>query len=213
MSEEKELQSNKSLLRVEAVAGLLCFIPLIIGCFWYGQLPNRIAIHFNVGNNPDHYASKAFVVFGLPLLLFALYIISCVTERYSNKNRQSEKIQYISRFLVPIISNVVLLIVYVYALGKNVNVGMVAYLLMGFLLIILGNYMPKIRHNNTLGIKIPTTLRSESNWNKTHRLAGYLWIVIGFAFIVFAVLDVTVPFFIGIAIAFLVPIGYSIIIK
>lgn len=39
--------------------------------------------------------------------------------------------------------------------------------------------MSKIRQNYTVGIRLPWTLSSEDNWDKTHRLAGKLWIVGG----------------------------------
>lgn len=42
--------------------------------------------------------------------------------------------------------------------------------------IICGNYLPKNRQNYTIGIKLPWTLHDADNWNKTHRLAGYLYI-------------------------------------
>ena len=45
--------------------------------------------------------------------------------------------------------------------------------------IIIGNYLPKARQNYTIGIKIPWTLANEENWNRTHRLAGYLWMICG----------------------------------
>ncbi|HAF86254.1 MAG TPA: hypothetical protein DCG32_07825 [Sphaerochaeta sp.] len=32
--------------------------------------------------------------------------------------------------------------------------------------------MPKCKHNYTVGIRIPWTLASEENWNRTHRFAG-----------------------------------------
>ena len=42
--------------------------------------------------------------------------------------------------------------------------------------LLLGNYLPKIKQNNTLGIKISWTLTNEENWNKTHRFAETIWI-------------------------------------
>lgn len=33
--------------------------------------------------------------------------------------------------------------------------------------------------NYTVGIKLPSTLHSEENWNRTHRMAGVLWIAGG----------------------------------
>ena len=47
------------------------------------------------------------------------------------------------------------------------------------MIIIIGNYLPKARQNYTIGIKIPWTLANEENWNRTHRLAGYLWMICG----------------------------------
>ena len=35
--------------------------------------------------------------------------------------------------------------------------------------------MPKCRQNYTMGIKLPWTLADEDNWNRTHRMAGYVW--------------------------------------
>ena len=51
----------------------------------------------------------------------------------------------------------------------------------GVLFVIIGNYLPKCKQNYTIGIKIPWTLDNEENWNKTHRFAGFLWVVCGVA--------------------------------
>lgn len=46
-------------------------------------------------------------------------------------------------------------------------------------LVILGNYMGKIRSNFFFGVRTPWTLSSELSWNKTHRLGGKLLVVAG----------------------------------
>ena len=43
--------------------------------------------------------------------------------------------------------------------------------------------MPKTKRNYTVGIKLPWTLNSDENWNKTHRLAGYFFILGGIFFL------------------------------
>ena len=50
------------------------------------------------------------------------------------------------------------------------------------LFIAMGNWMPKIKQNSTLGIKIKWTLYNEENWNKTHRVAGFVWVIGGVIF-------------------------------
>lgn len=55
----------------------------------------------------------------------------------------------------------------------------VFYLSFGLMFLILGNSMPKVRQNSTIGIKIKWTLENEQNWNATHRFSGRLWVVGG----------------------------------
>ena len=54
---------------------------------------------------------------------------------------------------------------------------------------IIGNYMPKVKQNYTMGIKIPWTLNSEDNWNKTHRFAGFIFVLSGLWMIAASVLN------------------------
>ncbi len=51
------------------------------------------------------------------------------------------------------------------------------------LFIIFGNYLPKTKQSYSMGIKLPWTLNSEENWNRTHRLSGFLWVIGGALFL------------------------------
>lgn len=53
----------------------------------------------------------------------------------------------------------------------------------------IGNYMPKLKQNYTIGIKVPWTLNSEENWNMTHRMAGKVYVVAGVISIIIALLN------------------------
>ena len=50
----------------------------------------------------------------------------------------------------------------------------------GLLFIVSGNYFPKNQMNPYIGLKFPWLLHDEKSWDKTHRLAGYTWILAGF---------------------------------
>jgi len=45
----------------------------------------------------------------------------------------------------------------------------------GLLFACIGNYLPALKPNYFAGIRVPWALNSESNWKKTHQLAGKLW--------------------------------------
>ena len=48
-------------------------------------------------------------------------------------------------------------------------------------IILLGNYLPKSQQNWFIGVRTPWTLSSPEAWNKTHRLAGPLFMLTGLA--------------------------------
>ena len=49
------------------ITTIVSLSPVILGIALWNLLPDSMAIHFNVYNEPDNFASKGFVVFGLPL--------------------------------------------------------------------------------------------------------------------------------------------------
>ena len=61
--------------------------------------------------------------------------------------------------------------------------------LIGLVLIIAGNILPRLRPNSALGIRTPWTLREERVWTGTHRTAGYLVMIIGLALIIVTIVD------------------------
>ncbi|HET9370502.1 MAG TPA: SdpI family protein [Vicinamibacterales bacterium] len=52
-------------------------------------------------------------------------------------------------------------------------------IIVGVLMVIIGNYAPKIQSNWFFGIRTPWTLTSEESWRRTHRLAGWLFVTGG----------------------------------
>ena len=74
------------------------------------------------------------------------------------------------------ISLLVNALVYTTAMGQVMHIELIMPLFMGVLFVVIGNLLPKMRQSYTMGIKLPWTLNNEENWNKTHRLAGKLWV-------------------------------------
>ena len=70
--------------------------------------------------------------------------------------------------------------------------------------------MPKAKQNYTIGIKLPWTLDDTENWNKTHRLGGFLWVIGGIVFLIGAFLPGgAVLTLVTALVMVLVPTGYS----
>lgn len=162
------------------VTTLLCLLPIVLGLVLYEQLPEQIAVHFNSAGTPDNYMPKAAAIFGLPLV-FAL--INAYTHFRLNKDPRNEnasaRLKQLSKWAVPLISLIAMPVTMFLSMGVAIPLGIIIQALAGLVVVICGNYLPKCRQNYTVGIKLPWTLNDEVNWNKTHRLAGMIWVICG----------------------------------
>ena len=143
------MKTNKKLL---ILTSMVILFPILWGLMIWSQLPNQISIHFNVAGQANNFQSKPLVVFGLPIfdLMVHLFMIFMI-GRDSKNSAMNEKMIRAIYWLTPIV----------------------------LIFVIMGNYMPKLKVNHTVGIRLPWTLQSEDNWHKTHRLAGKLWVLGG----------------------------------
>ena len=200
----------KKHLKSLIIATLILLLPVLAGVILWDQLPAQMPTHFNAAGEVDGWSSKAFAVFGLPMILVAAEWLCMVgTSMDPKKKGHPEKVVKLVLWIIPVLSIVMHVITYAVALGREVRVEVIMPLLMGVIFIIIGNYLPKCRQNYTIGIKIPWTLVSEENWNRTHRMAGKLWVAGGIATLLTAFLG-GFAIFIGIVVLMaFVPFIYS----
>jgi len=192
------------------VTSLIILLPMAVGLLLWNQLPESIPSHWNAAGEIDGWSSKAFVVFGLPLLMLGIQWL-CLLGTAADPKRQNhpEKILQLVFWIIPVISVALFLVTYAVALGKEVRVEVVMPVLVGLVLTIVGIYLPKCKQNYTIGIKIPWTLDSEENWNRTHRFAGRLWVVCGLVLMLTGFFGGFWVFLPVVLVMVLVPLGYS----
>lgn len=192
---------------------LLTLSPIAAGLLLWNKLPETIATHWGADGTADGFSSKAFAVFGLPLILLALHLLCIAATAHDPKNKeQNGKVFGMTLWIVPIISLFVGGVVYSAALGMALKMHILVCGLMGLMFLVLGNYLPKCKQNHTIGIKIKWTLENEANWNATHRFCGRLWfaggvLILGCMFLPEAI-GMVVTFVILTALC-VVPIVYS----
>lgn len=201
---------EKSIKITVLLTTIICLLPIIIGAIYYNELPEQMAIHFNNAGEADNYMNKNFVIFGLPTLLAVLNLYNqfrLVTD--PKKTNYSKVLLGLSQWLIPVISVGAMSYTILVGLGKGFNISNVGAIITGILIIILGNYLPKCRFNYTMGIKLPWTLNSEENWNKTHRLAGFIWVVGGLIILLSALWKAEYVVLAVIGTIVLIPLVYS----
>ena len=155
---------------------ILTLLPMLIGIIFWDTLPEQMATHWGIDGNADGTSSTYIAVFLLPVILCLTNLFCLWFTTFDKKNEnQNEKAFGMIFWIIPILSFFTNGLVYATAFGKEINANMLLPLMMGGMFVFIGNYLPKIKQNFTLGIKIKWTLENEENWNATHRFGGKVW--------------------------------------
>lgn len=200
----------KKNLKTMIITSIIILAPIVAGLLLWDQLPAEIATHFGSDGEPDGWSSKEFAVIGLPLFLLAVHwFCAAFTGVDPKKENISNKMMTLVLWICPVIAIVGDGSMYLYALNNSINTTIIGVILVGCLLLVLGNYMPKMKQSYTLGIKLPWTLNSEENWNRTHRLAGWITMLAGVIVLIGGFTEQFWTVFVAIALVAVVPTIYS----
>jgi len=205
-------------VKSEFIPWLLIILTLTASVFFYNNLPERVAVHWNYAGQVDGYGSGQMQAIIFSLLITGMYLLFLLIPYLDPKKERYEqfsKIYHIFKNIILALMVVIYFIIGLNGLGYDLPVGIIIPGLVGLLFIVLGNYLGKIKMNWFMGIRTPWTLSSEEVWNKTHRFGGKMFIIAGLLMIaqIFLPLIWRLPVFI-IMIAMLVfgTMGYSYIL-
>ena len=205
-------------------------IALMISLIAYPHLPDQIPIHFDFNGYPDDYSGKAFVLI-IPIIMAGLLVLADYLPAADPKSENYAKFPKAYQ-LIHILVETLLLVCHIATIAYpllemsgslwgvtfvsgNFNTGYIIGPLVGIMLIIIGNYMPKFKQSFFCGIKTPWALSDEENWYKTHRLGGKLWVAGGILMAIIPFLPESIAMiliFADILILVVVPTLYSYLI-
>lgn len=193
------------------ITSLVTLLPIFIGLLLWKQLPDQVPTHFDFSGKVDDYSNKTFAVFFLPLFLLAIHLFVVWMVSKDPKSARLGKMAALVYWIVPAISLFVQCMVFFAAAGSGHGMTLNVNVFMGLFFLVIGNYLPKIRQNYTVGIRVPWTLNNENNWNKTHRLAGKVWVIGGLILFILGLFQIANGFVFAVTLIlmFAFPIIYS----
>ena len=107
-----------------------------------------------------------------------------LAETLEKDREKNKKVNSIVIWIIPVLSNITFWISYaIMVRHMDLPIMRIMAWLFAVMYLVLGNYMPKCRPNNVVGIRVKWTASSEENWNATHRLAGPCYMICGFLMI------------------------------
>ena len=154
------------------IGNIVILTPVIVGLVFYEQLPNQIAIHFNVEEQANGFMNRNLAIVALPFLALIIYNLCFSFFKQIT-------IPFLKEFmlwLIPIFSVVIQGLILTFALGGQIQVRLTVIWLVILIFIVIGNYLPK-------SIGLATKNHSESS-NSVARKLGYLMVAMSLALLI-----------------------------
>ncbi len=157
----------------------------------------RTPLHWGLTGEADRFGDKAETIAalwtfaGIGVLVSGLLALApALDPRAANLRRRP--VPYLVGW-VATLAILVLCSALIAALGagiapENLSPARMIIGAISLLLLVLGNFLGKVRPNFVLGVRTPWTLSSDIAWEKTHRLAGWLFVLTGLAGIAASIL-------------------------
>ena len=176
---------TKTFKRVFLITIAVSLINLIASVLFLLKLPDIVPVNFNFDFVCDRVGSKWNGIFPSIILLFVAFMFYLSELKGKNAEKNSKPMTVtllITEFIIIAVNWFFLGLMSSGAdVGDRIKTGYdwIILFMFSFLFIILGNYMPTVRQNKTLGFKMPWTLKNEKCWNLTHRFGGRLMVIAG----------------------------------
>lgn len=160
---------------------------IVMGVVAYPHLPAEIPMQWGLDGGVNSYGSKLIALSTMSGLLIMMYVLLVLLPKVDPKKENYKR--FTKTYYIIIYSTMGVLLAFqalsiFSSLHDHLDVSIAIFMLLGFLFIILGNYMQRAKQNFFLGIRTPWTLTNEEAWKKTHRLGSKLFVVAGICIII-----------------------------
>lgn len=178
----------------------ISLIPFVYLLSIWNNLPEKVAIHYNIKGEVDRYGSTTELIF-VTLLLTAIgigtYFLLTNIHKIDPKRAKAAPIGTYQKIASGIVLFTAIINLVIIINGANPDSSIANKVMLpsiGILFMFWGNYMYNIKPNHFVGIRVPWTLESDSNWKKTHQFASKIFFVGGLAITIIAL---TTPFIVA----------------
>lgn len=164
--------------RFQIICWCLALVPLVLTAIAMPTLPDAVPMHWNAAGEIDRWGSRSsawmmpLMCIGVNLLFVVLPKIDPKRNNYASFRKSYDIFRMVFNLFLIVMTGITITSAFS---PETVRTEILVPAAMGVLFCLLGNYMPKFKHNYFVGIKTPWTLASEEVWRKTHRLGGALW--------------------------------------
>ena len=168
---------------------VLVVLSFIVNGVFLLFLGDVVPVHFGADGTPDQYGSKYFMLL-FPIMSAVICTIMLLVCKYAKVTENYAKYTLTTGIVVELLFLAISIIFSVYALSYSeeqpgFDMSKLMMYLIGLLLIFIGNFMPKVEKNRTLGLKTKWAKYNEVTWQKSQRFMAFASVISGVAIFVF----------------------------
>ena len=203
---------------------IISLVPLIGTLVTLRFMPDTIPVHYDFSGNIDRWGSKyeALIFPVLIIVMILIWTIAIFKYRSKASKAEDEKTSASAKTnanvlgIIGIAITVIFTVMHgflLYGSYKGVvtgstqqiyGVSKIVFILLGLVLIVLGNFTTKTRNNRFVGFRIKWSKYNDNTWRKTNRFGAFTTIIAGILIIIAAILLKSVPALTTIAISLVV---------
>ena len=174
---------------------VLMFLPLIITLVVLPFLPEQIPAHYNFAGEIDRWGSKyeALLFPAITILMgFFMLWMAKIAAKQEESGNNNEKIVFYTGMGISLWFTAM----HTFSLYKafaaagsmgysvEADINRIFCILLGISLVIIGNFMPKLRNNSIIGLRTPWSMKNDTVWKKSQLFGGISFIVCGVLMII-----------------------------
>ena len=177
----------------------LTFLPMVITAVVLKFMPDKVPMHWDTSGEIDRWGSK-YENFVLPCMLVCITLFWLIFMRYYRKKQErltdekaikeaqnNEKVLYYVAVSFAVMEGILqcclLYVAYSTSGGDTrtwtIELDEITNVLMGALMIFLGNVLPKAKPNSVVGVRNVWSMHNDITWSKSNRFGGAAPIVCG----------------------------------
>ena len=170
--------------RVWIALGALCIASFLGHLALFPQLPDIVPTHWDAAGNVNGWSSR-MATLGLDLLPLGLLALFYALPKIDPRGKAYERMGsfytgFVTLFTVFLICMTWTTELTVFGIipENESPIGIFTGVTVGIGLMLLGNYLPKVKRNYSFGCKTPWALDNDQNWRLTHRFGGVAMVIV-----------------------------------
>lgn len=148
------------------------------------RLEGPLPVHWGISGQPDRYGSLFEGLLLLPLITLGVYALVTWLPRLDRRGASNRAVIGVVRSVTVVGMSALHLGLVAGYLGWGVDIIRLTSLVVGAILLVTGNILPKAEPSAFVGVRVPWTLTSRKSWYRTQRLGGWLLALTGLVLMV-----------------------------